>query len=239
MNSIYKERDHNEAPDKNERYQASLEELLDSLGGVVAKELLNKTKRMTDTAVKIKRSCILEEYFNCFGGIAPEETLNIAQQMATTSVANNIFYELRDSTAQDYPEIDLGESYDHLDETTELNDTVGNYSFKVARCPYEVLLCGFIANQYVREEVVNPCYMNELLLLIIFKKNDPLRICLVDREERNLEVRISGICYIDPEGVGSLFDYKKNGSQTQLVQLTPKLPEWPAPVKKRSRWRMG
>lgn len=126
-------------------------------------------------------------------GVIPDDLFEKIKQMELMGVANLIMLALGGRIALKYPHLNLANEFNYPDEVNELNDTIGDYSFSIARYPFDALATAFTAQKNIDDTVRFACDYEGMVPLIIMKGGEFADAFLVNFEERMLDIPMGAI----------------------------------------------
>lgn len=121
-------------------------------------------------------------------GVIPDDLFEKIKQMELMGVANLIMLALGGRIALKYPHLDLADEFNYPDEVNELNDTIGDYSFSIARYPFDALAAAFTSQKNIDDTVRFACDYGGMIPLIIMKDGEFASALLVNFEDRELQI---------------------------------------------------
>lgn len=131
---------------------------------------------------------MLDELCTELEGVIPEQIFEIIKQVQPLEAAIKLLWEYGGSIRINNPEVDLKKDYSYPAEVNELNDEVGAFSFTIAKSPFMALAGAASAGINANEEVIQSCDLEGYVPIIITESKKVKRICLVNYEERRLDV---------------------------------------------------
>lgn len=131
---------------------------------------------------------ILEELCSKLEGYMPEEGLSIIREIEPIELAIQLLWKMGGRIREEFPHIDLIEPYDLPDEADKLDDTIGDYSFEIAKMPLIALSCAPRVQEDVDEMVIQAHDLKKCVPVIMRKEDEVQHIYLLNFEERNLEI---------------------------------------------------
>lgn len=137
---------------------------------------------------EIDTETIFEELCDELDGVFPDEMFDVIKDVRPLEVAVRLLWEYGGRIRTNNPEVDLTKAYDCPDEIDELNDVIGPFSFHIARAPFVALSRAVSAGVNADEEIIAAYNLKSHLPLIIMEDGNAKRICLIDYENRTLEI---------------------------------------------------
>ena len=131
---------------------------------------------------------ILEELCSKLEGYMPEEGLSIIKGIEPVEVAIQLLWKMGGRIREEYPHIDLIEPYDLPEEADKLDDTIGDYSFVVAKIPLKALSYAPRVQEDVDELVIQAYDLKGCVPIIVSKEDMAQHVYLLNFESRELEM---------------------------------------------------
>lgn len=151
---------------------------------------------------------VFDELCTKLEGTIPEQIFEIIKQVQPIEAAIKLLWEYGGSIRINNPEVDLKKDYSYPAEINELNDEIGDFSFRIARSPFIALACAASADINVDEEVIQACELDEYVPLIISKDDKTKRICLINYKDHKLEVTMDFNMGLDIDMTGNAEEQK-------------------------------
>lgn len=135
-------------------------------------------------------------------GVIPDEVFDMLRNIQPISFAIDMLLEYGGRIRLSNPEIDLSKPYEYPDELYELNDDAGAFSFRIAPTPFIAIAEAVGARVNADEEIITSCDLKDHIPLIISENGDPKRICLIDYQNRKLQLSMELRMRIDVDMSG-------------------------------------
>lgn len=123
----------------------------------------------------------LKDYF-------PEEALSMLKSIEPIELAIYSLWKMGGRIREDFPNIDLIEPYDLPEGADQLDDTIRDYSFKVAKTPLRALCSAPLVEEDVDEMVIQAHDLKKRVPIIMKKEDMAQHVYLLNFESRELEM---------------------------------------------------
>lgn len=147
-----------------------------------------RTKQEAAERPETDTKTVFEELCDELDGVFPDEIFDVIKNVRPLEVAVKLLWEYGGRIRTNNPEVDLKGAYECPDEVDELDDAIDSFSFKIARAPFEALGRAVSAGVNADEEIIAAYNLKSHLPLIIMENGKAKRICLIDYENRTLEI---------------------------------------------------
>lgn len=123
--------------------------------------------------------------------IIPEDIFEVIKQARPIETAIMLLWSYGGSIRINNPEVDLKSDYNYPAEAEELNDKVGAFSFTIAKSPFIALARAVSLGINADEEIIQSRELEGYVPIVIRKGKKVKRVCLIDYENRELEITMN------------------------------------------------